>query len=437
MTATMSEKSLNEYIPRVKERYSRMRGKQARSRILDEFCATTGYCRKHAIKVLGGRKRSGKGPGRGGAPKLYGDEEFRVLKYCWLQMEQPCGKRMAGMLPLWLAHLEEVGGKKMTSATRAKLQEVSPATIDRLLAAAKTGMRKKRLVPRSDAAIKALIEIRAERWETKEVGWTEVDTVAHCGGDMGGSFIWSLTSVEILSGWTEIRCIWNRGQHATLTGLEEIGHAQPFDLRGIDSDGGSEFINYHLYHHLKSRGIRQTRSRPYRKNDQAHVEQKNYTHVRQIIGYERLGHQELVVPLNELLREWSLWKNLFCTTMEQLSSTREGSKQKRKHVKTTQTPAQRLLATDQLAAKDRRRIEASLDQRNPFEMKARIEALLKAVWRQRKTLLLGEEYELRQLGEEAGLALGTGSPLRFGPVPRATIQPIRTTQPQKATVSGL
>jgi hypothetical protein len=326
MPAAMSKECLDEYIPRVRGRYQRLTGKLARSRLLDDFCEVTGYGRKHAIKVLRGQKRTGKGPGRGGAPRLYDEKVRTVLRHCWLHMEQPCGKRMVGMLPLWLGHLNAVGGHKITSETRARLLEVSPATIDRLLSPTKTGSRKKRLVPRSDAAIKALIEIRAERWDTQEVGWTEVDTVAHCGGDMGGSFIWSLTSVEILSGWTEIRCIWNRGQHATLEGLEEIGKAQPFTLRGIDSDGGGEFINYHLYHHLKNQGIRQTRSRPYRKNDQAHVEQKNYTHVRQIIGYERLGHQELVKPLNELMSEWSLWKNLFCTTMEQLSSTREGSK---------------------------------------------------------------------------------------------------------------
>jgi hypothetical protein len=219
MPATMSKETLDEYIPRVRERYSRLTGKRARSRLLDDFCAVSGYGRKHAIKVLRGQKRSGKGPGRGGAPTLYGEEVGAVLKHCWLHMEQPCGKRMAGMLPLWLAHLQEIGGKQINSATRARLLKISPATIDRLLAPAKTGARKKRLVPRSDAAIKALIEIRAERWDTGEVGWTEVDTVAHCGGDMGGSFIWSLTSVEILSGWTEIRCIWNRGQHATLAGM--------------------------------------------------------------------------------------------------------------------------------------------------------------------------------------------------------------------------
>ena len=435
MSATMSKETLNEYIPRVRERYSRMTGKLARGRLLDDFCAVTGYGRKYAIKVLRRQKRGGKGPGHGGAPKVYGEEVCAVLKHCWLHMEQPCGKRMEGMLPLWLDHLTEIGGKEIDSATRTKVLAVSSATIERLLADAKTGTRRKRLVPRSDAAIKALVEIRAERWDTKEVGWTEVDTVAHCGGDMGGSFICSLTSVEILSGWTEIRCIWNRGQHATLEGLEEIGRAQPFALRGIDSDGGEEFINYHLYEHLKNKGIRQTRSRPYRKNDQAHVEQKNYTHVRQIIGYESLGHQELVAPLNKLMREWSLWKNLFCTTMEQLSSTREGSKQKSKHVKEVRTPAQRLLATTQLEPEERQRIQSNLEQRNPFEMKAHIESLLDKVWKQRKDLIKADERGVAEAEEDGEFALEAGSPLRSKPASRASKSPIRTPQTQKATVS--
>lgn len=437
MPAAMSKQSLDEYIPRVRSRYQRLTGKPARSRLLDDFCEVTGYGRKHAIKVLRGQKRGGNGPGRGGAPTLYGESVRAVLKHCWLHMEQPCGKRMTGMLPLWLDHLKEVGGKEIDAETRMRLLRISPATIDRLLAPAKTGSRRKRLVPRSDAAIKALIEIRAERWDTKEVGWTEVDTVAHCGGDMGGSFIWSLTSVEILSGWTEIRCIWNRSQHATLAGLGEIREAQPFALRGIDSDGGGEFINYHLHEYLKKQGIHQTRSRPYRKNDQAHVEQKNYTHVRQIIGYERLGHQELVGPLNELMREWSLWKNLFCTTMEQLSSTREGSKQKRKHVTAVQTPAQRLLATDQLAARQREWIESRLASNNPFEMKARIEALLAKVWQQRKALLLAGEEKSQGLGGEVGLAFGAVPPLRSVPAPKATRTVRKPNRTKNASVSGL
>ncbi len=294
------------------------------------------------------------------------------------------------MLPLWVGHLEAADAE-----VREEVLAVSAATIDWLLGPLKVNGPKKPLVPRSDAAIKALVAIRAERWATREVGWTEVNTVAHCGGDMGGSFIWSLTSVEIASGWSEVRGVWNRGQQATFDGLQSIEKAQPFELRGIDSDGGGEFLNHHLYRYLKERGIDQTRSRPDRKNDQAHVEQKNYTHVRQLLGYERLGHAELLEPLNELLELWSRWKNLYCTTMEQISSSREGSKQKRQQVKLPQTPAQRLLASERLSEGQRLGIEESLRETNPFVMKARIEFLLGALWQKRKELLESEQREER------------------------------------------
>ncbi len=421
MPAAMSQKSLSEYIARVRHRYPRMTGKLARSRLLDEFCMVSGLERKYALKVLRGQRRHGRGPGRGGAPRRYGRKVVEVLLHCWREMEQPCGKRMKGMLPLWVGHLERV-----EIEVCQEVLAVSAATIDRLLAPKKVGARKKPLVPRSDSVIKALVAIRAERWATQEVGWTEVDTVAHCGGDMGGNFIWSLTSVEILSGWTEVRGVWNRGQEATFAGLQNIEKAQPFDLRGVDSDGGGEFLNHHLYHYLKGRGIYQTRSRPYRKNDQAHVEQKNYTHVRQLLGYERLGHRELLAPLNELLELWSQWKNLYCTTMEQISATRESGKQKRQHVKLPQTPAQRLLASGQLSAAQREGIEKALRENNPFAMKTWIERLLGALWQKRKQLFESEEGEQR-------LVFFDPPPLRSGR-PKNTI---KSTRNQKATVSQL
>lgn len=168
--------------------------------------------------------------------------------------------------------------------------------------------------------------MRAQSWDTSETGWTEADTVAHCCGDMGGDFIWTLTRVEISSGWTELRAVWNRGQEASFEGLESIWESQPFDLLGVASDNGGEFLNYDLYHWLKKHGIEQTRSRPYYKNDQAYVEQKNHTHVRQFLGYERLEHSELLDDLNERLKLWSQWRNLFCVTIKQESKRREGSR---------------------------------------------------------------------------------------------------------------
>lgn len=370
----MSETSTREYTQKMRGRYSRMTGKQARGRLIDEYVAVTGFERKYAIKVLRGTRRREEERGRRGVGKRYDEQLDGSLKALWLAMDQPCGKRMKDMLPLWLDHSGE------PPPVREQLLAMGAATIDRHLAPFKVGGPKKRLPPRGDAAIKAQVEIRAESWDTAEVGWTEVDTVAHCGGDMGGSFIWSLTSVEIHSGWTEVRAVWNRGQHATLQGLAAIEAAQPFALKGVDSDNGGEFLNHHLHGWLKGRGIKQTRSRPYRKNDQAHVEQKNWTHVRQLLGYDRLGFEELLGPLNELLSLWCLWKNLYQVTMEQVGKTREGSRQIRRHAKCSRTPAQRLESSGQLDEAQKRRIAALRETSNPFAMKAEIECRLAGIW---------------------------------------------------------
>jgi hypothetical protein len=248
-------------------------------------------------------------------------------------MEQPCGKRMKDMLPLRSKHLD------CPDEIVAQLEAISAASIDRLLGGFKVTAGKKIRSPKPASAVKALVPVRGESWDTGETGWTEVDTVAHCGGDMGGDFIWTMTSVEISRGWTELRGVWNRGQQASFEALESIWESQPFVLIRVDSDNGGEFLNHHLYQWLKKHGIEQTRSRPYHKNDQAYVEQKNHTHVRQFLGYERLGHRELLEGLNELLKLWSLWRNLFCVTMKQESKRREGSRQIRRHEKRGRTPA--------------------------------------------------------------------------------------------------
>jgi hypothetical protein len=375
----MSEKSIKEYTEKMRERYGRMTGKQARSRLPDEYTQMTGFERKYANKVLGHQRRCGGKKSRRGAPVRYGAEVLEALKVCWLAMEQPCGKRLKDTLPLWAGFFE--GTEKAVCEKRLSM---SSASMDRLLRTVKTGGAKKRLPPRSNAAIQARVEIRAESWNTKEAGWTEADTVAHCGGDLGGSFIWTLTSVDIASGWTEIRASWNRGQHATRQGLEEIARAQPFDLKGVDSDNGAEFLNCHLCDWLREQGVHQTRSRPCRKNDQAHVEQKNCTPVRLLPGYDRLEHPELIAPLNELLRAWSLWRNLHCVTGEQISKHREGSRQIRRHARTSRTPAQRLLDGKSLAATQREWIETQQQAHNPFAMKKEIEAQLAALWKQKR-----------------------------------------------------
>jgi hypothetical protein len=275
-----------------------------------------------------------------------------------------------------------------------------PASARRALRGFKVTVGIKIRPPKPASAVKALVEVRAQSWDTTETGWTEVDTVAHCGGDMGGDFIWTLTSVEISSGWTELRAVWNRGQHASFEALESIWENQPFDLVGIDSDNGGEFLNFHLYHWLKKHGIDQTRSPPYYKNDQAYVEQKNHTHVRQFLGYE------LLEDLNKLLKLWSQWRNLLCVTMKQESKRREGSRQIRRREKQGCTPARRLIDGGDLRQEKQRKLETQLVTLNPFVLRKEIRRLEDRVWSCREELYQKEM-------EEERLALA-GAPSRSG-----------------------
>ncbi len=402
----MSEKSTEEYTRKMRTRYARLTGRKARGRLLDEFIEITGWERKHANKVLVGKRRSKGRRGKRGAPRKYGPELTKVLNSCWLAMEQPCGKRMKDMLPIWTKHLE------CPEEIRDQLGKITAASIDRLLHVFKARAGKKIRPPKPASAVKALVEVRAQSRDTSETGWTEVDTVAHCGGDMGGDFIWTLTGVEISSGWTERRTIWNRVQHASFEALESIWESQPFDLLGVDSDNGGEFLNHHLCHWLKKHGIHQTRSRPYFKNDQAYVEQKNHTHVRQFPGYERLEHRELLDGLHGLLKLWSQWRNLFCVTMKQESKRREGSRQIRRHEKKGRSPAQRLIDSGELQKEERLKLETQLSTLDPFAMRKEIRRLENEVWSHRKTL-----YEE---GERESLALAGVPPLRSGTSARAS-----------------
>ena len=405
----MSEKSIEEYTMKMRERYTRMTGRRAKTKLLDEFVEVTGWERKHANKVILGQKRKSGTKGKRGAPPQYNESAIESLKSCWLVMDQPCGKRMKDMLPLWVPYLE------VSDEVQQQLKTISAASIDRALKDFKVKVGKKVRPPKPASGVKSLVDVRAESWATCEPGWTEVDTVAHCGGDMSGSFIWTLTSVDVASGWTELRAIWNRGQHASLKGLESIYESQPFKLLGVDSDNGGEFLNYFVYDWLKKKDIHQTRSRPYFKNDQAYVEQKNYTHVRGFLGYDRLYHQEQLTELNELLKLWCLWKNLYCVTMKQESRIREGSKHVRRHAKTSHTPAQRLLMSGKLSDEHSIRIKHQLSAYNPFEMRAEIRLKEDAFWAKRDQLIKQECNE--------SLALEGRSPLRSEQPSKATTKP--------------
>ena len=257
MAITMSRSTRDEYLEKMRCRYRRYTGKLARSRLLDEFCEVTGHERKYATKLLSGRRGppvgAGCTPSRGGRPAIYDAEVTGVLHEIWRHSEQPCGKRLKPMLGTWLPFYERRYGV-LPAKTRDGVLSISAAQIDRVLAPRKVGAGiVNRRTPKAHAAIKALVPVRAECWDAREPGWIEADTVAHCGGDMGGRFLWSLTATDIFSGWTEVRATWNRGQYGVCAAFVEIEGGLPFALLGVDTDNGGEFLNHHLHRHFRGR----------------------------------------------------------------------------------------------------------------------------------------------------------------------------------------
>lgn len=377
----MSQKIREEMLPRLRQRYAG-RGREGRSRLIDEVCEQFGYSRKHAIKLLGGKAGWGGQFGvKRGRPARYGPEVAEVLYGVWKAAEQPCGKRLAAMIGLWLPHYEREYGK-LPMATRTALTQISPAQIDRLLAPRKARAgRRGRCATKPGSLIKRQIPIRTDNWDITRPGYLEADTVAHCGDSLEGDFIWSVTYTDIDSGWTTLRAVWNKGSAGVVEATRDIEAALPFEILGFDCDNGSEFLNWHLVHYFmkRPRRVSFTRSRPYHKNDNGHVEQKNWTHVRQLLGYNRLDDERLREPINRIYREiWEPLHNYFCASAKLVSKDRHGAKLKRRHDQ-PQTPCDRLLASPHITKEQKQRLRKTRRQLNPFELHRQLEATLRRV----------------------------------------------------------
>lgn len=358
------------------ERY-RSASRRSRQYMLDELCALTGWHRDHARKALrlAGRAPRVSRPRR--PPRVVYDESVLVpLRKIWAVMDAPAGKRLAPFLPEIVARLRACGELDLDDATAAKLSGMSAATIDRRLAPDRA-----RLSPRGRSGtkpgslLKSQIPIRTwSEWDDTRPGFVEIDLVGHDGGNPWGSYCRTLTMTDIATGWTETRAISSKAQPRVFAALTQLQAAFPFPLLGIDSDNGVEFINATLLAYCHQNQITFTRSRPGKKNDNAHVEQKNWSIVRQAVGYHRYQTSEHLQLLNELYALLRLATNYFSPQQKLLTKTRVGAKITRRH-DTAQTPYQRLCADPSTPETTTATLTRHYQTLNPAQIRRDIHAL--------------------------------------------------------------
>jgi len=342
----MGGKSRWDYLKAIYSRYKKV-SKPLRARILDEFCQVCGYNRKYAIRLLNGpAPQKPEGSTFKGRRPTYGAKVILSLTAIWEAAGYPCSARLKALLPLWLPWASK--HLAISAQVQTQLLSISPATIDRRLKAKKRQL-KKRLYGRTKPGtlLKHHIPIKTDSWDVKTPGFTEIDLVSHSGNSEKGEFIHSLNVTDIHSTWVETRAVMGKGQAGVLDAMKQIEQALPFKLLGIDSDNGSEFINYHLKAFCDQNHIQFTRGRPYKKDDNAHIEQKNWTHVRKILGYLRYDSLQALNAINDLYRhDLRILQNLFLPSMKLSEKVRIGSKLKRRYDKPL-TPLERLLACPQ------------------------------------------------------------------------------------------
>ena len=371
--STISPAARQELVAAVAERYQQSTATEKRW-ILDEFVALTGYHRKHAIRVLNGNAAAVAAPR--GRPCIYDEAVTEGLIVLWEASDRMCGKRLKALLPMLVPALERHGHLNLDPGVRERLLAVSAATIDRRLAPARAvtaGQRRRRRSPLD--GVRGSVPVRTfGDWKDPAPGFVEADLVVHCGRTMAGSFVSTLVLTDIASGWTECVPLLVREAQLVVDAVDQLRGALPFPLLGIDIDNGSEFLNEVLVAFCKEHRIELTRSRPYRKNDQAWVEQKNGAVVRRLVGYGRLEGVPAAEALARLYSAARLFVNVFQPSFKLAEKTREGARV-RKRYHAPETPCARLLAADAIPAVMKDRLRAVLGTVDPLGLLDEIRAV--------------------------------------------------------------
>lgn len=371
--------------------------KHEKTVILNEITKLTGYNRcyascllknygkkiftKKAIIVGDNRKRI-----KNKRPKTYDEKTLNILKQIWFICDCICGKRLAPLLKEIIPTLERFNEIKINNDIRTKLLNISPATIDRSL----SGVRlefciKGRSTTKPGTLLKSQIPIRTfSEWDEAKPGFAEIDLVSHDGGDINGDHAQSLDFTDICTSWTEVRAVKNKARLWVFEALEDIRKNLPFNLLGIDSDNGSEFINEHLFKYCEKERISFTRTRPYRKNDNCFVEQKNYSVVRRHVGYSRYDTDEELRLLNELYGNMNLYINFFQPTMKLTEKTRIGSRVKKKY-DLPQTPYRRVIDSKHVPPNKKALLTKRYKKLNPAQLKRNITSIQEELMKIAKT----------------------------------------------------
>ena len=378
--AMMSLQSRRELLAAVAPRYRTAQGKE-RTHILEEFVASTGYHRKYALVLLNHplTKATARKPRR--RPRRYTLVVQQALLTCWHATNGICSKRLVPYLPELVAVLERVGELRLDAETKSHLLALSPATADRLLQAERQRNKPHGLSTTKPGTLtKDAIPIRTfADWDDVQPGFSEVDLVVHCGQTTKGEYLHSLTLTDVATGWTECVALRNRGQQVVWAGIVRARARLPFPLRGIDSDNGVEFINEHLLRYCQQEQLTFTRSRPYKKNDQTYVEQKNWSIVRQLVGYGRYDGQQACDRLQRLYDVVRLYTNFFQPSMKLVSKERIGGKVKKQYDQ-AQTPYQRVLASPQVEPYVKEALQQEYLTLNPVTVLRQIRRYQAAFW---------------------------------------------------------
>ena len=376
----MRRSSVEEYAGLMRARYIKA-SRSEKGRLLDEFTEVTGYHRKSAIRLLGGPRGAKVAKKKIGRPRSYDDRVVAALHRVWTVEGRICGKRLAPFMRELVCRLQAWEELQVTPEVAEQLSAMSASSIDRLMKPYRDrGLRRPLSTTKSGSLLKSSIPIRTfAEWNEDRPGFIEVDLVAHCGESTEGFYLTTLTGVDIATGWVECRAVWGKGQDRVGGAVHKMSRALPFDLLGLDSDNGSEFINNHLYTYCQRNEITFTRSRPYKKNDNAHVEQKNWTAVRQPVGYDRYSTKAALAQLEKVHGLSNQYMNFFQPVMKLQHKSRNGAKV-HKVYDTARTPYQRLTEYDVLTDEQRETLDRTYRAINPVRLRERLDAALQALW---------------------------------------------------------